>query len=165
LSYLSYYPLSAFFDIFINLLEHPLESSTSADLHLLHIVMDSMLNALTTSSSSLALLLAETFQKMVEMAHNVLIQTKSEGSNSKTLPHALAVTNVTRSSVHATEGFPSLASTIEDNHLISPMCHNPLPQLTNFDTNPYLGETGTLGLDMGTGTSAPHFECADDSLN
>jgi hypothetical protein len=41
--------------------------------------MDSMLNALTTTSSPLALLLAEVFQKMTEIAHDILIQSKSEG--------------------------------------------------------------------------------------
>ncbi|KAJ6096566.1 hypothetical protein N7486_007312 [Penicillium sp. IBT 16267x] len=160
--YISYYPLSAFFDIFINLLENPLDSSTSADLHLLHIVMDSMLNALTTSSSPFALLLAEGFQKMTDMAHNVLIRTKSEGSNSKTLPHVVADTNATRSSVNATGGLPPPASTIGEHHLISPMYHTSLPP---DDTTPYLDETGTLGLDIGTGTIAPHLGSADDSLN
>lgn len=69
--------------------------------------MDSMLNALTTTSSPFALLLAEIFQKMTEIAHNILIQTKSEGVNPKTLPHGIAATDATGSSSQYHWNFPT----------------------------------------------------------
>lgn len=127
--------------------------------------MDSMSNALTTTSSPLALLMAEVFQKMTEIAHDILIQTKSEGENHKALPHDIAATNATGPSVNVTGGFPPPGSTISDDDLISPAYHTSLSQLIHTDINSYFDEPGPVGLDMTTGTSSSHLGSAGGSLN
>lgn len=127
--------------------------------------MDSMLNALTTTSSPFALLLAEIFQKMTEIAHNILIQTKSEGVNPKTLPHGIAATDATGSSVNTTGIFQPPASTVKDDNLISPMYHTSLSQLIHTDINSYFDEPEPVALDMRMGTTSSHLGPAGHSLN
>ncbi|KAJ5681975.1 uncharacterized protein N7477_001915 [Penicillium maclennaniae] len=163
--YLSYYPLTAYFDIFLNLLEHPLDSSNSADLRLLHIVMDSMLSALTTTSSPLALLLAEVFQKMTGIAHNILIHTKIEGVDQKLLPQVITATNAAGFSVNATGGFPSSAPATKDSDLDTPVYHTSLPPPMHTDMSPYFDESGPLGPDTRSGPSFAHPGSADGSLS
>jgi hypothetical protein len=126
--------------------------------------MDSLLNALTTSSSPLALLQAEVFQKMTEIGHDILIQSKPEGVNHKALPHDIAATNATGSSANITGGFPPPGSTISGDDLVSPVYHTSLSQLIHTDINSYFDEPGPLGLDRRTGASFSQLGFAGGSL-
>jgi hypothetical protein len=103
---MSYCALSAFFDIFINLLLHPNDLSASSDFHLLQVITDSMLAALTTSSSPFALLLSEILQKMTAMAKDILIRTESDNSSQSGLTPITPAINTMGYIIDASGGFP-----------------------------------------------------------
>ncbi|KAJ5293676.1 hypothetical protein N7508_008497 [Penicillium antarcticum] len=80
----SYYPLSAFLMIFSNILLHPHDSGNLDDLDLLHTIVDSLSPALTISTSSLAVLLLEIFQKMMDISESLVHQTQPIKNNHET---------------------------------------------------------------------------------
>lgn len=128
-SYFSYYPLSAFFDIFLNLLSNPHDPYTATDLQYLHFIVDETLGALTTSSSPLALLLVDVFQKMTEIAQNFLLRSNFGGRYDT--GQQIGVSNITMESTSSVPGDlesnPSTTGSSAD-----PAGHNSLSQLQHF---------------------------------
>ncbi|OQD89587.1 hypothetical protein PENANT_c002G06935 [Penicillium antarcticum] len=67
-----------------NILLHPHDSGNLDDLDLLHTIVDSLSPALTISTSSLAVLLLEIFQKMMDISESLVHQTQPIKNNHET---------------------------------------------------------------------------------
>lgn len=98
-SRVSYYPLSAFLTIFVNILQNPHAPDTSDDLHLLHMIVGSLSSALTISSSTLAMLLLEIFQKVMDIAESFVYRAHFVKSNQDGQGDMLPVSKTTTNTV------------------------------------------------------------------
>ncbi|RHZ67185.1 Zn(II)2Cys6 transcription factor, partial [Aspergillus thermomutatus] len=127
---LSYYPLSAFLELFINTLLYPRDPSALADLDWLRVVVNLMSGPLTISSSPLALLFCEIFEKMTKTAEDFLARTLSGGTDGTAPFRALATPKFTSHDISSTIGSPFGAP--RENQTLGGLCPQLPPPFSDY---------------------------------